>query len=98
MRELFGTDGVRGVAGQHPLDLPTVYKLGKAIVRSGRRKVLIGRDTRISGPWIARVLEAAIVDEGGEVILADVITTPAVATRAGSCAATAAVRGTGPWC
>lgn len=79
MRVLFGTDGVRGVAGQHPLDLPTVYKLGKAIVRSGRRKVLIGRDTRISGPWIAQVLEAAIVDAGGEVILADVITTPAIA-------------------
>ena len=79
MRELFGTDGVRGVAGQPPLDLPTVYRLGRAIVRSGRRKVLIGRDTRISGPWIARVLEAAIVDAGGEVILADVITTPAVA-------------------
>ena len=73
MRELFGTDGVRGIAGQHPLDLPTIYKLGKALVRSGRRKILIGRDTRISGPWIARALEVAIVQEGGEVILADVI-------------------------
>jgi len=79
MLELFGTDGVRGVAGQRPLDLPTIYKLGKAIVRSGRRRILIGRDTRISGPWIVRVLEAAIVDQGGEAILADVITTPAVA-------------------
>ena len=79
MRELFGTDGVRGVAGQHPLDPPTVYKLGKALVRSGRSKILIGRDTRISGPWIARVLEAAIVAEGGEATLADVITTPGVA-------------------
>ena len=79
MRELFGTDGVRGIAGQHPLDLPTIYKLGKALVRSGRRKILIGRDTRISGPWIARALEVAIVQEGGEVILADVITTPGVA-------------------
>jgi len=79
MHELFGTDGVRGVAGQCPLDLPTIYKLGKAIVRSGRRRILIGRDTRISGPWIVRVLEAAILDQGGEVILADVITTPAVA-------------------
>jgi phosphoglucosamine mutase len=79
MRELFGTDGVRGVAGQNPLNPPTIYKLGKAIVRSGRRKILIGRDTRISGPCISRVLEAAIVDAGGEVILADIITTPAVA-------------------
>ncbi|MEE8350176.1 MAG: phosphoglucosamine mutase [Acidobacteriota bacterium] len=79
MRELFGTDGIRGVAGKRPLDPATIYKLGKAIVRSGRRKVLIGRDTRISGPWIARVLEQAIRDEGGEVTVADVITTPAVA-------------------
>ncbi len=79
MRELFGTDGVRGVAGQHPLDLPTVYKLGKALVRSGRGRILIGRDTRVSGPWIARVLEAAIAAEGGEATLADVITTPGVA-------------------
>lgn len=79
MRELFGTDGVRGIAGQYPLDLPTLYKLGKAVVRSGKRSILIGRDTRASGLWINRVLEQAILAEGGKVTLAEVITTPAVA-------------------
>ncbi|MDA2934940.1 phosphoglucosamine mutase [Acidobacteria bacterium AH-259-D05] len=79
MCELFGTDGVRGIAGQYPLDLSTVYKLGKAIVRSGKRNILIGRDTRASGPWINSVLEQAILAEGGKVTLANVITTPGVA-------------------
>jgi len=79
MRELFGTDGVRGIAGEYPLDLSTLYKLGKAVVCSGKRNVLIGRDTRASGPWIENVLQQAILLQGGKVTLADVITTPGVA-------------------
>ena len=79
MRELFGTDGVRGIAGEYPLDLSTLYKLGKAVVRSGKQSVLIGRDTRASGLWIENVLQQAILWQGGMVTLADVITTPGVA-------------------
>ncbi|MCH8321366.1 MAG: phosphoglucosamine mutase, partial [Acidobacteria bacterium] len=79
MRELFGTDGVRGIAGEYPLDLSTLYKLGKAVVRSGKRSILIGRDTRASGLWIENVLQQAILSQGGKVTLADVITTPGVA-------------------
>ena len=79
MRELFGTDGVRGIAGEYPLDLSTLYKLGKAVVRSGKRSILIGRDTRASGLWIENVLQQAILWQGGMVTLADVITTPGVA-------------------
>ena len=79
MCELFGTDGIRGIAGEYPLDLPTVYKLGKAVVRSGKRSILIGRDTRASGLWIEKALQQAILSQGGEVTLADVITTPGVA-------------------
>ena len=79
MRELFGTDGVRGIAGEYPLDLSTLYKLGKAVVRSGKRSILIGRDTRASGLWIENVLQQAILWQGGIVTLADVITTPGVA-------------------
>ena len=79
MRELFVTDGVRGIAGEYPLDLSTLYKLGKAVVRSGKRSILIGRDTRASGPWIENVLQQAILWQGGMVTLADVITTPGVA-------------------
>ena len=79
MRELFGTDGVRGIASEYPLDLSTLYKLGKAVVRSGKRSILIGRDTRASGLWIENVLQQAILWQGGMVTLADVITTPGVA-------------------
>ena len=79
MCELFGTDGIRGIAGKYPLDFPTVYKLGKAVVRSGKRSILIGRDTRASGLWIEKALQQAILSEGGEVTLANVITTPGVA-------------------
>ena len=79
MRELFGTDGIRGIAGEYPLDLSTLYKLGKAGVRSGKRSILIGRDTRASGLWIENVLQQAILSQGGKVTLADVITTPGVA-------------------
>ena len=54
---LFGTDGVRGIAGKYPLDSTTVRRLGAALVRAlprelGSPRVLIGRDTRESGPWI----------------------------------------------
>ena len=79
MGELFGTDGVRGIAGEYPLDPSTIYKLGKAVVRSGKRSILIGRDTRASGLWIENVLQQAILWQGGIVTLADVITTPGVA-------------------
>ena len=57
-KKLFGTDGVRGAAGAYPLDPPTISRLGQALVALLERKglgtrILIGRDTRESGPWIA---------------------------------------------
>mgnify|MGYP001212508782 CR=1 FL=1 len=79
MSNLFGTDGVRGPVGQYPLDLPTVSKIGRALPRLGKQRILIGRDTRSSGIWIERALKEAISSEGGEVTLAKVITTPGVA-------------------
>jgi len=78
MGRLFGTDGVRAVAGEYPLDPSTVFKLGLALVRLGMRKILIGRDTRASGVWIERILERAIRVEGGEPDLVGVISTPGV--------------------
>ncbi|MGH9404056.1 MAG: phosphoglucosamine mutase [Terriglobia bacterium] len=84
--QLFGTDGVRGVAGRHPLDRETVAKLGMALgvvlaseARSRRPEVLLGRDTRESSPWIARALAAGLRASGAEVAGAGVITTPGVA-------------------
>lgn len=88
-RKLFGTDGIRGVAGRAPLDPATVYSLGFALgewsLRHGERRVLIGRDTRESGPELAAIVARGLRDAGAEPVSAGVVTTPAVAflTRTG---------------
>lgn len=84
MRQLFGTDGIRGVAGQPPLDKATVYSTGAALAGSlGKThdavRVLIGMDTRESGPWIASSMAAGLRDAGAHVDFAGVITTPGIA-------------------
>ncbi|MGD0346574.1 MAG: phosphoglucosamine mutase [Terracidiphilus sp.] len=83
-RNLFGTDGIRSVAGAYPLDARTVYAVGLAIGRSLRKegakpRVVLGRDTRESGPWIAATLSAGLREAGVEVESAGIVTTPAVA-------------------
>ena len=83
-RKLFGTDGIRAVAGQTPLDPTTVYAVGLALAHSLKKtaaqpRVLIGRDTRESSPWIAATLAAGLREAGAQVESAGVITTPAVA-------------------
>ena len=83
-QRLFGTDGVRGRAGDPPLDAPTVRRLGAALVRAlpraaSQHHLLIGRDTRESGGWIARELAHGARSEGGVVTSAGVISTPAIA-------------------
>lgn len=87
MRMLFGTDGIRGVAGDPPLDQATVYAVGAALGRHlaaqhGSSAVVIGQDTRESSPWIAATLTASLRAAGVEVRHAGVITTPAVALLA----------------
>ncbi|HLU99838.1 MAG TPA: phosphoglucosamine mutase [Acidobacteriota bacterium] len=76
---LFGTDGIRGRAGEFPLDAQTVYRLGRALAREGRKNVVIGRDTRASGVWLEQALAAGIESGGGEVQRAGLITTPGIA-------------------
>ncbi len=81
---LFGTDGVRGRAGDYPLDPSTVRRLGAAAVRvldpSGAPpRLLIGRDTRESGVWIERELAHGARVAGASVVTAGVLPTPAVA-------------------
>ena len=78
MRVLFGTDGIRGKAAHYPLDPPTMFALGEALAHRFRR-VIMGMDTRESGPDIARALSAGIVAGGGEARFIGVITTPGVA-------------------
>lgn len=97
-RELFGTDGIRGVAGEPPLDARTAHALGVALgswaksfahSADGSAEVLIGMDTRESSPWLAEQVAGGLVRSGTAVRFAGVITTPGVAylTRTGPFAA-----------
>jgi phosphoglucosamine mutase len=83
MRELFGTDGIRAKAHQYPLDAATMYALGEALAHrlrnGGRPRILLGMDTRESGPEIARSLAAGMAAGGAEAILVGVIPTPGIA-------------------
>jgi len=83
MSRLFGTDGIRAVAGTSPLDPPTVARIGAAIVRAlqlGRpARLVVGRDTRESGEWIERELARGAASQGAVVVSAGVVPTPAVA-------------------
>ena len=83
-RKLFGTDGIRAVAGEYPLDATTIYACGLALGHSLRKlaaepRVILGRDTRESGPWIAATLAAGLREAGARVESAGVVPTPAVA-------------------
>jgi phosphoglucosamine mutase len=86
--KLFGTDGVRGKAGEHPLDVATIRRLGAALVRAMRQgagtstqsvRFLAGRDTRESGEWIERELAFGARSQRGTLTSAGVIPTPAIA-------------------
>jgi phosphoglucosamine mutase len=83
-KELFGTDGIRGVPGTLPLDDATLFATGKAIgeylkQELGSAHALIGMDTRESGPHIAQLLASGLQVAGASVESAGVITTPGVA-------------------
>ena len=86
-RQLFGTDGIRGIAGEPPLDPGTVFAFGRALGRWARGhalpsappQVLIGIDTRESGRWLAETVASALAAEGVEPRFAGVISTPGVA-------------------
>ena len=78
-RRWFGTDGVRGVVG-NTLTEELVERIGRAATLwSGRGRVLVGRDTRGSGPALEEALTRGIVDAGGTAVLGGVLPTPAVA-------------------
>ncbi len=83
-RQLFGTDGVRGVAGEFPLDPRTVQAVGIALGRLTSRlgqnpEVILGIDTRESGPWLAEELAGGLVRAGSRPRFAGLITTPGIA-------------------
>jgi phosphoglucosamine mutase len=83
-KQLFGTDGIRGIPGQYPLDDNTLIRtgiaLGDYLRKAGTRaRVLIGRDTRESGPHIAERIARGLETSGAEPVSAGVVTTPGVA-------------------
>jgi phosphoglucosamine mutase len=91
-RQLFGTDGIRGVAGEFPLTRESVFIIGRALGHDLRKnagtepavRVVIGQDTRESSSWIADRLALGLASQGAEVHSAGVLTTPGVAYLARS--------------
>src|ERR1700733_13771874 len=88
-KQLFGTDGIRGIPGAYPLDDSTLERLGfvlgefllpsYAAQQSSKARVLVGRDTRESGPHIAAQIARGLCAAGAEAVSAGVLTTPGVA-------------------
>jgi phosphoglucosamine mutase len=84
LRKLFGTDGIRGIAGQAPLDPTTIFATGLALGHSLRKvsfepRIILGRDTRESSPWIAATMAEGLRRTGVRVESAGIVPTPAVA-------------------
>ncbi|PWT80790.1 MAG: phosphoglucosamine mutase [Blastocatellia bacterium] len=84
MSRLFGTDGVRGVAGRYPLDPANVRRLGAALVRAlphntASPRLIVGHDTRESAAWIEKELAHGASGEGASVTSAGIVPTPAIA-------------------
>jgi len=89
-KQLFGTDGIRGIPGEYPLDDATLERVGSALglhLTAGKNannkaaRVLIGRDPRESGPHIAELIARGLASTGAEPVSAGVVTTPGVAWR-----------------
>jgi phosphoglucosamine mutase len=83
-RTLFGTDGIRGVANQEPMTAEVALRLGRAVAqrfthaeRPGR--IVIGKDTRLSGYMLESALQAGIVSAGADVMLVGPLPTPGIA-------------------
>ena len=96
MRRLFGTDGIRGVANVEPMTSETALKLGRAAAhvfktRPGRHRIVIGKDTRLSGYMIESALTSGICSMGVDVLLVGPMPTPAIAFLARSLRADAGV-------
>lgn len=84
MGRLFGTDGIRGEANRHPMDAAMAFSVGQAITyllkrENHRTRVVIGKDTRISGYMLESSLESGITSMGGNPYLVGVLPTPGIA-------------------
>ena len=95
-RKLFGTDGIRGVANQHPMTVEMAMRLGRAVAERFRHpsrpgRIVIGKDTRLSGYMLESALEAGIVSAGADVMLVGPMPTPGIAFITASMRADAGV-------
>lgn len=84
MGTLFGTDGIRGVANRHPMDAHMAFSVGQAVTyilkkEKHRTRIIIGKDTRISGYMLESALLAGIASMGGNPYLVGVLPTPGIA-------------------
>ncbi len=84
MRKLFGTDGIRGVANRYPMTAEVVVRLGQAVAhhfgQSGKRsRILVGKDTRLSGYFFESALAAGITSMGADVTFVGPLPTPGIA-------------------
>ena len=86
MSRLFGTDGIRGIANQDPLTPDLAYRLGRQLVATlveqrglARVRLVIGRDTRLSGPMLEAALAAGALSAGAECYTVGILPTPAIA-------------------
>jgi phosphoglucosamine mutase len=85
VRRLFGTDGIRGIANEHPMTPELALQLGRAVTFvAGRGKshvprVLIGKDTRLSGYMLEQAIASGVCAMGGRVMLSGPLPTPAIA-------------------
>ncbi|MHB9002784.1 MAG: phosphoglucosamine mutase [Coriobacteriia bacterium] len=84
MSTLFGTDGIRGEANRYPMDAMTAFAVGQAVTQVISRshhttRVIIGKDTRISGYMLESALEAGVTSMGGVPFLVGVLPTPGIA-------------------
>ena len=96
MGKLFGTDGIRGEANRHPMDAAMAFAVGQAVTHILKKKdhttrIIIGKDTRISGYMLESALESGITSMGGEPYLLGVLPTPGIAFIAESMRADAGI-------
>jgi len=96
MAKLFGTDGIRGEANRYPMDGALAFSVGQALAyllrkRNPEPKVVLGRDTRISGPMLESALAAGIMSMGATPLLVGILPTPGIAFMTRSARADAGI-------
>jgi len=96
MGKIFGTDGIRGKAGEYPMTEEMAVRVGRAVAITFKRpgkpsKIIVGRDTRLSGPMLESALVSGICSVGADAGLAGVIPTPGIAFLVSSLKADAGI-------